>query len=197
MATGLSPAQWCQAYFLVWSAILLLIRTAPESIYFQFLGYGPRGPSSHAGPVGQPDKNKKWLGTLATAIRSASQVPHSWFLHFYLTSVIYSAFWATQLLTRGSVVTYLAQRQAEGGGPSMTLGQVALMWAMLAVQGSRRLYESLWVLKLSSTSEMWVIHWFLGVGLYLSLGISVWIEGSGGHPPPPQARSPHSSAAAN
>lgn len=114
----------------------------------------------------------RFLDLLATL-----QVPHRFFLHFYVASVLSSAFWGFQLLTRGS-----AFRTVSGystiGDPSkgMTIDQVALTWSMMTFQGFRRLLESLFVTK-PSASKMWFVHWFLGIAFYLSFGVALWIEG--------------------
>ena len=61
---------------------------------------------------------------------------------------------------------------------SMTFNQVSLMWALLLVQGSRRLWEEMSLNKTSS-STMPMSHYVLGFLYYIGLGIAVWIEGSG------------------
>lgn len=61
--------------------------------------------------------------------------------------------------------------------PSMSLEQVFVAWLFMALQGSRRLYESLCVSKPGS-SPMWVVHWALGLGYYTAMSVAVWIDGS-------------------
>ena len=58
----------------------------------------------------------------------------------------------------------------------MTIRQVMLAWAMLTVQGSRRLYECL-AFSQPSKSQMWVGHWVLGIGFYIGTSVAIWIEG--------------------
>jgi len=58
----------------------------------------------------------------------------------------------------------------------MTARQVAVAWAMLMVQGSRRLYESLEFAK-PSKSRMWFVHWVLGIAFYTTTCMAVWVEG--------------------
>jgi 3-oxo-5-alpha-steroid 4-dehydrogenase 3 len=67
-------------------------------------------------------------------------------------------------------------RSAASG--SMTANQVLLAWSMIFIQGTRRLYESLTLMR-SSKSKMWVGLWGIGIAFYVTIGISVWIEGIG------------------
>ncbi|CAL8576483.1 hypothetical protein XPA_002363 [Xanthoria parietina] len=57
------------------------------------------------------------------------------------------------------------------------MNQLALMWTLMAVQGLRRLVESI-LLGKSSASKMWFVHWILGVLFYAAMSIAVWIEGA-------------------
>ncbi|PQE16092.1 3-oxo-5-alpha-steroid 4-dehydrogenase protein [Rutstroemia sp. NJR-2017a WRK4] len=58
----------------------------------------------------------------------------------------------------------------------MSVNQVALAWTLMALQGGRRLYESLTLTK-PSESKMWVGLWGIGIAYYIAIGVSVWIEG--------------------
>jgi len=60
----------------------------------------------------------------------------------------------------------------------MTLQQVMVAWALMLVQGARRLYECLAFTKPSSSSQMWIGHWAVGVWFYATVSVAVWIEGS-------------------
>lgn len=60
----------------------------------------------------------------------------------------------------------------------MGVEQVLLAWGMLTVQGARRLYEC-WAVMRPSASQMLGAHWILSLLVYLAMGMSVWIEGSG------------------
>ena len=105
------------------------------------------------------------------------QVPHTYFTHFYIASVLASLFWASQLLSRGPAIRTASSYASSGRpGRSMTVEQVYLAWTLMAAQGTRRLYESITLAKPTS-STMWFVHWCLGIGFYLAMGIAVWIEG--------------------
>ena len=106
-------------------------------------------------------------------------LPRTYFIHFYLFSVISSLFWAYQIHTRGSVLQFIA----EFGSPrtkeaSMSVEQVVLTWSLMTAQGLRRLIETI-ALERTSASTMQLSHYVVGFLHYLGVGIAVWIEGSG------------------
>ncbi|CAK3883555.1 related to 3-oxo-5-alpha-steroid 4-dehydrogenase [Lecanosticta acicola] len=103
-------------------------------------------------------------------------VLHSWFTSFYAVSVSASLYWATELLAKGPTFRALAQR-VPSTNHSMTYTQVTVVWAMMLVQGSRRLYECLLIAR-PSQSKMWFGHWLLGIAFYLATSIAIWIEGT-------------------
>ncbi|KAH7162429.1 hypothetical protein B0J13DRAFT_10287 [Dactylonectria estremocensis] len=180
LALGLTPAQWCRTFFLLSSGAVVVIQALPGHVRGAVMNYGARRPQDSerrpvepAGPAGPLGG----LWGLVTSLANLGQVPHAWFLHFYVLSVSCSAFWAWQYLQRGSLMNEMAKLQDRAGTPSMELGQVYAAWLMMALQGSRRLYESLYVSKRGS-SPMWIVHWALGLVYYTSMGISVWVEGS-------------------
>ena len=85
-------------------------------------------------------------------------------------------FWGVQILMRGTALKFLS-RQNIAGGPTMSVEQVVLVCFLMAVQGSRRLYESVTLVKRSS-SKMPFATFLLGIAFYLGTGIAVWIHGS-------------------
>ena len=106
------------------------------------------------------------------------RVPHRYFLHFYVASLLSSCFWAIQLLNRGFAFRALTQRvEYFDSATSMSIDQVALTWSLMTVQGVRRLLETFAFSKVSS-SQMWFGHWLLGIGFYLAFGVALWIEGA-------------------
>ena len=60
----------------------------------------------------------------------------------------------------------------------MSKDQIILIWGLISIQGARRLLESRLFLK-PSASQMWFVHWVLGIAFYLALGVTAWIEGAG------------------
>lgn len=62
----------------------------------------------------------------------------------------------------------------------MSFEQVKITWIMMFVQGSRRLYESLFITSPAgskSSSKMQAWHWVLGLLFYLAMSMAVWVEG--------------------
>lgn len=60
----------------------------------------------------------------------------------------------------------------------MSVDQVMLCWVLMMIQGARRLQEC-FVFSKPSSSDMWFVHWLLGIAFYLAAGIAIWIEGAG------------------
>jgi 3-oxo-5-alpha-steroid 4-dehydrogenase 3 len=185
---GIPPSEICQTFFGLSSALIGLIQAMPADLRGALMDYGARRPQDGvAGGETQTDAGQKKASSFGSTIQAVKgmlakltnygQVPHSWFLHFYILSTSWSAFWAWQFLTKGAVMGSLARMQQQNGQASTELGQVVLAWALMALQGSRRLYESIYVSKPGKT-PMWFVHWALGLCYYTAMGTSVWIEGS-------------------
>lgn len=85
------------------------------------------------------------------------QVPHNFFTHFYVVSVASSLFWGWRWSLWDARVT------------------VRVVWALMLLQGVRRLLES-YTYTSSSKSRMWVAHWILGLLFYLATNMAVWVE---------------------
>lgn len=124
------------------------------------------------------------FSTMVNAVASV-QVPHSWFTHYYITSVASSLFWLQQLSSRGVFFQLLATSSfqskftldsAEAPVGSMSLTQVYFLWLLLLIQGSRRLIESYAFVK-PSRSTMHVAVWLIGLFFYLADGMAIWVEG--------------------
>lgn len=178
--SGTTPAKCTQSFFVLASAFILGIQFLPDDVRGALMDYGARrqADASHEGSTKQPTAFAK-LKTLLAKFTDYGQVPHSWFRHFYLVSVGWSVFWLLQFLNKGKAMEAIAAWQAkEGTGKGMSLGQTYVVCALMALQGSRRLYESYFVAKMGK-SPMWFVHWALGLFYYTAMGQSVWVEGSG------------------
>ena len=166
----MDPGLLCKTFFTLGIAVDLGGIFIP-SFRQQIMNYGSRGSAptmkTHTEPQGQ-------LGKLFSFIASF-QVPHTWFTHYYVVSVVSSIFWGVQMYTRGWAFEYLAAHTTETTS-EMTINQVFLAWLFMTLQGIRRLYESITLTK-PSQSKMWVGLWLLGIAYYIFIGISVWIEG--------------------
>ncbi|KAI1460744.1 hypothetical protein F4805DRAFT_374509 [Annulohypoxylon moriforme] len=173
-AADISPAAYCQYFYVLAAAIVLAIAATPESVQSLLTRYGARSSAGNGEDKGAG--NGLLVGAIGW-VTSIGKVPHSWFIHFYIISITCSAFWAVQFLQHGSILDSISKNQASSERSSMTINQVILAWFLMSLQGARRLYEYLAVLRPSS-SKMWVIHWLLGAAFYFCTNISVWIEGS-------------------
>ncbi|KAK8138890.1 3-oxo-5-alpha-steroid 4-dehydrogenase [Apiospora sp. TS-2023a] len=185
-----SPAQLCQAFFVLAAAGVLAVAATPESARRLMLEYGPRQakpdaitPSSRKAAAAtsldssSSSSPSSHFTKLVAWFTSMGKVPHSWFTHFYILSVGSSLFWAAQYMSDGAIITFVARTQAPSLETSMTANQAMLTWLLMFMQGCRRLFECFAILR-PSTSTMWIVHWVLGMAYYACINISVWIEAS-------------------
>ncbi|KAI0460697.1 hypothetical protein F5B21DRAFT_18578 [Xylaria acuta] len=182
----LSPAQICQLFYVLSAAAVLAVAAVPDAAQRLLTRYGARSSrntSASASSEGRKDtgreldSNAGLLFRLISCLTSVGRIPHSWFIHFYILSVSCTIFWAVQFVMKGSVLELIVKHQLAKCASSMTMTQVVLAWFLMGLQGARRLYEYLAVLRPSSSS-MWIIHWLLGNGFYLCTSVSIWVEGS-------------------
>ncbi|KAI1393458.1 uncharacterized protein F4822DRAFT_13814 [Hypoxylon trugodes] len=175
-AAHVSPAAYCQLFYVLAAATVLAIAATPESIQSLLTGYGARSLNAN-GEEGKQASNGP-LVRIISWVTSVGKVPHSWFMHFYLLSLSCSAFWMLQFLYHGSALEFIVRNQAPSEKTPMSINQVILAWVLMSLQGGRRLYEYVAVMR-SSSSKMWIIHWLLGMAFYFCTNISIWLEGSG------------------
>ncbi|KAL2271649.1 hypothetical protein VTJ83DRAFT_1020 [Remersonia thermophila] len=184
-----TPAQWCQAFFLLAAGGVLAVAAAPRDARALLIDYGARKADQgrqtqtqqpSAGARGAQGRNR--LLSLLDTLTAWTQVPHSWFGTFYILSAACSIFWLAQFLFDGALLRRIASRQADAiqaqHASSPTARQVALGWVMMFAQAARRIYEQAAVVKPSRTSRMWVVHWLLGLGFYLAMSVAIWVDGS-------------------
>lgn len=175
-----SPAEWCQIFFIFSAANIFMLAVVPEHMRKALLDYGARRvkPSQPSEKAKAPEPNQGVLDILT----SYGQIPHSWFIHFYITSVSWSIFWGWQFLSKGSWMRTMAEMQHSSAvnsqSPEVGLTGTLVAWLLMSSQGARRLFECIFVTKPGS-SPMWFVHWALGLAYYTALGVSVWIHGSG------------------
>ncbi|KAK3494992.1 uncharacterized protein B0T23DRAFT_403781 [Neurospora hispaniola] len=212
----ITPSQWCQAYYLFTAGAVVAVAAMPNEVSRRLVDYGARKVQSEVSRSGSRSEGeeendtgrgtgseaevkakanrverggKNWLLSLTDTLTSYGQVPHSWFITFYVASMACSLLWFWQFAVDGRVLRVVTCSQAsptakgedERGGvsaSSVTLGQVGLAWTMMFLQGSRRLYEDSLVHG-KSKSTMWIVHWVLGLSYYLFTSVAVWVEGSG------------------
>lgn len=155
------------------SAVAILVIYAIPALRDRFLVYGPR-----TAPAVKKRRPHEKQGSHVKALDyfASITVPHRWFKHFYILSVVSSMVWLQQLCTRGPMLQNVLSATSTNR-PSMSFNQLVLCWTLLTIQGSRRLYESI-ILAKPSVSEMWVGHYLLGLLYYPAMGVAIWIEGA-------------------
>ncbi|KAI8269053.1 Polyprenol reductase 1 [Colletotrichum sp. SAR11_239] len=142
-ASALSPAQWCQVFFGLSSAAVLAIQVIPKAAQHAILDYGARSPATTDDQTkGDGPQATNMFNDLVKAFASIGQIPHAWFMHFYVASIAGSAFWAFEYLRDGPFLRLIAARQAQSASPAMSLEQTILIWALMALQGSPALRAS-------------------------------------------------------
>jgi 3-oxo-5-alpha-steroid 4-dehydrogenase 3 len=102
------------------------------------------------------------------------RVPHKYFSHFYLVSVICSLFWGFLLWRLGWFSNGITVPFGEGEEYTM-FSQLQLVWGSMLLQGFRRLLETRFFSS-SSKSRMWGGHWALGLLFYLTVNMAIWVD---------------------
>ncbi|KAL4922695.1 hypothetical protein BDW62DRAFT_207388 [Aspergillus aurantiobrunneus] len=176
--------------FFLFAACTIFSVSLTDSLRSRFIPYGARATSTVAveSETSASSSNSKSDSaspsnaspvTHALDYAATLRVPHSYFTQFYVVSVLSSIFWALQLLSHGRVFQAIATRiRAEHLHQEISINQVMLCCGLMLIQGVRRLTECLSFSKPSS-SKMWFVHWFAGLGFYLAVTVAVWIEGAG------------------
>ncbi|KAL4779689.1 hypothetical protein BJX76DRAFT_351605 [Aspergillus varians] len=176
--------------FFLFAACTIISVSLPGSLRSRFIPYGARATSTAAVESETSASTPTPKSTSASPSSASSmtrtldyvatlRVPHSYFTHFYVISVLSSIFWALQLLSHGRVFQAIATRiRPEHLHQGISINQIMLCCVLMMVQGVRRLHECRIFYKPSS-SKMWFVHWFAGIGFYLAVAVAVWIEGSG------------------
>lgn len=184
-AGSLRPSAYCQLFYVLSAAAVFAIAAAPESMQRLLTRYGARSSKTPTDAKATGKREEERAGEenglllgIVDWVTSVGKVPHSWFAHFYVLSLCCSLFWAAQFATRGGILEALVRSQVSGERQSsMSVEQVILAWVLMTLQGARRLYEYVGIIRPSS-SKMWIVHWLLGVSFYFCINISIWIEGS-------------------
>lgn len=171
----MDPALSCKLFFTLGTAAVIGGVLLP-SFRQKIMNYGSRGSSTTPSIRMSTCRNSR-LQSMFDYVASF-QVPHTWFTHYYVVSVASSTFWAYQIVARGRVFEILvfASHSTPLRSRGMTANQILIAWSFMTIQGTRRLYECLTLTK-PSQSRMWIGLWLLGIGYYIVMGISIWVEG--------------------
>ena len=207
-AIAISPSSACQATFALLGAGVIALTLLPKTTQKHLLDYGARDPKNQEATARNNDSTARhepdMLERLVAAVVARLQVPHGWFISFYIFYLIAAVFWAMQWWlwgpsndtttdSSGNLLGWIVRRQqradmvaaaaaATASQPSMALIQVYVAFGLEFLQGCRRLYEHLYVMKPSS-SKMNAAQFVLGLTYYAIMSVAVWIEGSRKSPP--------------
>ncbi|KAK9458156.1 hypothetical protein V1511DRAFT_454229 [Dipodascopsis uninucleata] len=179
------------------TASVLLTRLIPQLRYL--LQYGKTLPSETAdqGEGEEKIKIKKRTKVIRTLFKPfAATVPKRFFVHFYIVSVLLSA-WSIYMVVPCTLfkscsnVMYLHHRDRmvfswlrmslfrwlfffKSDVVSLPRASTALI--VLFVQSARRWYECLYVEKMSNTARIRVGHYVVGIMFYVAAIPSVWCD---------------------
>ena len=144
-----------RTYFLTTSASVLVTQFIPV-LHKAFIPYGKTRGASQS--------SQSTLQRLSNIT-----VPKAWFWYFYLLSVSLSIFCGIQFFVCTDTSLLPCIRNING--------RTFFVWGMMLVQGTRRLYESLFIQKFSS-ARMWIGHYIVGCVFYAMMSVAVLAEGS-------------------
>ncbi|KAF2476878.1 3-oxo-5-alpha-steroid 4-dehydrogenase-like protein [Lindgomyces ingoldianus] len=170
VARLLDPVALLRTFFLAASALILFIQAVPP-LKCRFLAYGSR--ATHQTSDEPPQSSQKprtqsvdqFLDDLASF-----RIPHNYFTHFYILSVLCSLFWGYQLWP---LIGLTPWRTVDA--TVKAVGKVQIVWFLMLLQGTRRLLES-YLYTSKSKSQMWIGHYILGLVFYLTVNVAIWIE---------------------
>jgi len=167
----MDPALFCQMFYTIGTAIDVGGPVIPAFREY-IMNYGSRTTTSTPSSSSPQNILARFLEYVGSF-----QVPHTWFTHYYVISVASSVFWAVQIYMQGTAFNFLASF-SNSRSSTMTANQAFTAWLLMAIQGARRLYESIALMK-PTQSKMWAGLWIIGMAFYVCMGISVWIESIG------------------
>ncbi|XP_038063390.1 polyprenol reductase-like [Patiria miniata] len=155
---------------------MFIIQYVPQmpSFLWNLISYGKVRNLQKATEPRKPSSLDKWL-----------DVPKQWFTHFYAVSAVCNGFLFFKLLQvlffNGQMpgwymdqLRFLTDYPLQI--PNASHLSVVITIALLFIQGTRRLYECLFVSSYSK-STMHVAHYILGILLYSLIGMTIFAEG--------------------
>lgn len=155
-----------RGFYLVSCIIILTVRLTP-ALRDRFLAYGARDDrhaSNNGGSKRQSAKKTTSLATQLLDLAASLRVPHSWFTHFYVMSVLSS-------LCCIYMYTYKSPAL-----PGLDTKMPRFCSGLMLVQGGRRLLECLLLTRPGTSSRMWIGHYAIGLAFYLVTNVAIWTE---------------------
>ncbi|KAL6245631.1 hypothetical protein RBB50_007630 [Rhinocladiella similis] len=203
---------WCtRTFYILSSAIILAVRLIPD-LKTRFLSYGARdsGGTTTAAAVAAVHNHNHNHNHNATGSRLLQQkqrqeqqsssplssqlldhvtswkVPHSWFIHFYILSVLLSTtcIWTTLQSTNHHFNSNSNTNFSFTATTTATPTTSLLCSLLMLLQGLRRLLECLYVTNNTNTktdtkpsaSRMWIGHYAIGLAFYLFTNLAIHLE---------------------
>ncbi|KIW73893.1 hypothetical protein PV04_01974 [Phialophora macrospora] len=171
MATAATSIVWAiRAFYLFSSLAIVTVRLTP-AFADRFLAYGARARRQTTGTHGKRESvehGHQSVGTQLLDYLATFTVPHSWFTHFYVLSLVCS-------LTILSTFYYHEYYHEATIKQNPNLETAALCAHLMLLQGLRRLLECVYVTQ-DSASRMWIGHYTIGMAFYIITNVAIWIE---------------------
>ena len=152
------------AFWMAMSTLALLAAIIPRLMFLIEHGKTMSQREEDGGSVLKWDGSLLSAGSYTLARIKAFSVNKSWFLHFYIISVITCLF-----------LIHIVGRESTGGN------KVAVL-SLFFLHSCRRLYECIYVFKFGS-SRMHVAGFIVGVVYYIAVPITLWHEATEGEFP--------------
>ncbi|KAF8418204.1 putative 3-oxo-5-alpha-steroid 4-dehydrogenase [Tirmania nivea] len=175
---ALSLEDYLRSFYLLAAASILLASSIPQ-LSARFFCYGKTAQPT-ASPVEKKPADKARSTNIVTQLLdylTTLTVPHAYFSHFYLLSLVSSLFWAAQFLLNGSLLRYLlslGHGHPTAQEDSISPTQLLLAWLCLLLQSLRRYHEQLTASRIPSSSKMLLPHYLLGHAFYLATTLSIF-----------------------
>ncbi|KIW16165.1 hypothetical protein PV08_06216 [Exophiala spinifera] len=208
---------WCtRAFYLFSIAVILVVRLIP-GLKNRFLSYGARDSGGGHGQVQEAGIHGN--GTTGSRSRLSSlsllpsqvldhvmswKVPHSWFIHFYILSVVLSTTTIIAASLRSNDPQHALSSRTMNMNANienmedMTTSAPSYLFCsiLMLIQGSRRLLECMNKNKKKdedkdktttnttsrpATSQMWIGHYAIGLAFYFFTNLGIFVEGVAKH----------------
>ena len=161
-----------RAFYVLSSLAILTVRLIPAFAQ-RFLAYGARATieqrrGSHIDEKFAKQNQPSSVGIKLLDYLATFNVPHSWFTHFYILSLVCS-------FTTLTTLYYFPWYYEETIKRNTNIEVAAFCAHLMLLQSLRRLFECIFVHR-SSTSRMWIGHYAIGMAFYLATNLAIWIE---------------------
>ena len=150
-----------RAFYLLSAFAILTVRLLP-ALGDRFLAYGARTRPRRDGNR----RNNQTVGIDFLDYLTTFNVPHSWFIHFYVLSLACSL---------ASLCAHYYSYYDQRGIPAQYWAVAALSAHLMFLQSLRRFLECIFVTQAGS-ARMWVGHYAIGIAFYAFTNVAIWVE---------------------